>query len=71
MNLKSLDRMNKDFFSLVKARPARGLIPELFDKNDIVISSSVDLARVYKTFYSKLYATLVSMSNRRKFVRNC
>jgi hypothetical protein len=69
--MKSGDRMNKYFFSLTKERLVGGLIPELHDDTNIVISSSADFARVYKIFYSKLYATLVSLSNRRKFVRNC
>ena len=69
--MKSGDRMNKYFFSLIKERSVGGLIPELHDENDIMISSSADLGRVYKIFYSNLYATLVSLSNRRKFVRNC
>lgn len=36
-------------------RPARGLITELYDENDTLVSSRADLARVCNSFFSKLH----------------
>ena len=54
--MKLGDWMNKYLFSLVKERPAGGLIIELYDDETNVVSSSADLARMCDTLYSKLYA---------------
>lgn len=54
--MKSEDRMDKYIFSLVKEHMAGGLITELFDKDDTLVSSQADLAKVCNTFYSKLNA---------------
>ena len=66
--MKSRDMVNKYFFSLVKECLVGGLITDLYDEDDIVVSSSMDLAWVYNTFYSKLYASLAPNERKGKFV---
>lgn len=48
--------MSKYLFSSVREQPA--VITELYDEDDIVMSSSANLAKVRNSFYSKLYECL-------------
>lgn len=56
--------MNTFFVFLVKERPTRGLITELYDGDGIVVSLSVDLMRVFNIFTSKLYVSPVPNTQR-------
>lgn len=47
--MKSGDRMNKFFFSLVKESPMGGLITKLDDQHDTMIMSIANLARGVST----------------------
>lgn len=51
--------MTKYLFSSIKECPLGGRIPNLYNEDDIVVSSSANLAHVCNIFYSKLYASLV------------
>ena len=54
--MESRDRMTKHLFSSIRERPAGRLITELYDEDNTIISSSVNLVQVWNSFYSKLYA---------------
>ena len=50
------DRMNKLFFSSFKEHPIGGLITKLYNEDEIVVSSRANLARIWSSFYPKLYS---------------
>jgi hypothetical protein len=54
--MKSGDRKNKYFSSLVKERLVGGFITKLYDEDDMLVSSLAYIAKVCNTFYSKLHA---------------
>lgn len=61
------DDMNKYLFFLVRERPAGGLITELYDEDDIVVSSSAYLTKGCNAIYSKLYACPTSDEQQREY----
>lgn len=62
--------MNKHFFSSIKEWSAAGRITELYDEDDIVVSSSMDLTRVCNSCYSKLYVYPISNEKQKEYGKN-
>ena len=64
------DRMNKHFFASVQERLGSGIIIKLYDEDNTIVLSSVNLARVGNSFYSKLYACPIEDENKKIIMMN-